>query len=160
VPGRFDGKEYSVFFDGTGHAGGHRPDQRLSNVYKLYRATRTEPDSQINPVQQSPFTIRASDLPRSKVRPGRAHFADAKIPQLSLRGVTKNVADCYEWILSIYEPGDRIFLSGFSRGAYAVPSVAGVMNLCGVPIKDAAGNPIPRWGRALRAMVDDAVRYQ
>jgi hypothetical protein len=32
-----------------------------------------------------------------------------------------------------------------------------VMNLCGIPTKDAAGNPIPRWGKALRAIVDEAV---
>ena len=31
--------------DGIGQAGGLRPDQRLSNVYKLYRATRIGPDS-------------------------------------------------------------------------------------------------------------------
>jgi hypothetical protein len=29
-----------ILADGTGQAGGLRPDQRLSNVYKLYRATR------------------------------------------------------------------------------------------------------------------------
>jgi hypothetical protein len=65
-------------------------------------------------------------------------------------GLTRNVADCYEHILNVYEPGDRIFLFGFSRGAYTVRSVAGVINLCGVPIKDAEGKPIPRAGRALR----------
>ena len=70
---------------------------------------------------------------------------------------TRNVADCYEHILKVYEPGDRIFLFGFSRGAYTVRSVAGVLNLCGAPVKDAEGKPIPRAGRALRQIADEAV---
>jgi uncharacterized protein (DUF2235 family) len=49
------GKNILIFSDGTGQAGGLRPDQRLSNVYKLYRATRTGPDSKINPAQQISF---------------------------------------------------------------------------------------------------------
>ena len=34
-----------IFSDGTGQAGGLTPDQRISNVYKLYRAARVGPDS-------------------------------------------------------------------------------------------------------------------
>src|SRR5436305_3862018 len=48
-------KNILVFSDGTGQAGGLRPDQRLSNVYKLYRATRIEPDSIIDPAKQVAF---------------------------------------------------------------------------------------------------------
>ena len=41
-----------IFSDGTGQAGGLTPDQRISNVYKLYRAARVGPDSSINPAEQ------------------------------------------------------------------------------------------------------------
>ena len=34
-------KNIVIFADGTGQAGGVRPDQRLSNIYKLFRASRT-----------------------------------------------------------------------------------------------------------------------
>ena len=45
-------KNIVVFSDGTGQIGGLRPDQRLSNVYKMYRAMRPGPSSPINPADQ------------------------------------------------------------------------------------------------------------
>ncbi|MEY9120632.1 hypothetical protein [Bradyrhizobium yuanmingense] len=33
-----------VFSDGTGQDGGVRPEQRISNVYKMYRISRDHPD--------------------------------------------------------------------------------------------------------------------
>lgn len=48
-----------IFPDGTGQVGGLRPDQRLSNVYKMYRAMRPDPDSPSGRTSKSPFTIPA-----------------------------------------------------------------------------------------------------
>jgi len=48
---------------------------------------------------------------------------------------------CYAAIIALYEEGDRIFLSGFSRGADTVRSVAGVMTYCGVPRHMPDGSP-------------------
>jgi hypothetical protein len=33
-------KNIVIYSDGTGQDGGVRPDQRLTNVYKMYRASR------------------------------------------------------------------------------------------------------------------------
>lgn len=38
-----------IFSDGTGQAGGLTPDERISNIYKLHRATRIGPESSVNP---------------------------------------------------------------------------------------------------------------
>jgi hypothetical protein len=73
-------------------------------------------------------------------------------------GISRNIADCYAAILRHYELGDRVFLFGFSRGAYTARCVAGVMNLCGVPTRDPNGGPLPRSGKALRAIADEAVK--
>lgn len=152
-------KNILIFSDGTGQAGGVRPDQRLSNIYKMYRATRIGPDSIIDPASQIAFYdpgLGSAEIPS----PGLMQVVTVIRKYLSSAfgtGLTRNVADCYEHILKIYEPGDRIFLFGFSRGAYTVRSVAGVINLCGVPTKDADGKPIPRAGRALRRIADEAV---
>jgi hypothetical protein len=153
------GKNILIFADGTGQAGGLRPDQRLSNIYKLYRATRIGTDSIINPAQQIAFYDAGlgSDEIQGPVWGQLARLIRKYVSSAFGTGFTRNVADCYEYILSVYEPGDNIYLFGFSRGAYTVRSVAGVMNLCGVPIKDAEGKPIPRYGRALRTIVDEAV---
>ena len=45
-------KNIIIFSDGTGQVGGLRPDERRSNIYKLYRATRCGPDTEIDPVGQ------------------------------------------------------------------------------------------------------------
>ena len=45
-------KNILIFADGTGQVGGVRPDQQLSNIYKLFRATRVGPDSPLDPKQQ------------------------------------------------------------------------------------------------------------
>jgi hypothetical protein len=37
-------KNIVVFSDGTGQDGGVRPEQRVSNVYKLYRVSRVAPE--------------------------------------------------------------------------------------------------------------------
>jgi uncharacterized protein (DUF2235 family) len=148
-----------VFSDGTGQAGGLRPDQRLSNVYKLYRATRIGPDNIIDPAQQIAFydSGLGSDDIQGPIWGQLLKVTRKFLSSAFGTGFTRNVADCYEHILSVYEPGDKIFLIGFSRGAYTIRSVAGVMNLCGVPVKDEQQRPIPRRGRALRKIVDEAV---
>lgn len=152
-------KNILVFSDGTGQVGGLRPDQHLSNVYKLYRASRTGPDSPIDPAQQIAFYD--AGLGSEQVEgPFWQQFRDSIRKFLSAAfgtGLTVNVADCYAAILSVYETGDRVWLFGFSRGAYTVRSVAGVMNLCGLPAQDADGQPIPRWGSRLRSIAEEAV---
>lgn len=42
-------KNILLFADGTGNEGGLLPDESRTNVYKLYRAIRTGPDSIIHP---------------------------------------------------------------------------------------------------------------
>jgi hypothetical protein len=48
-------KNILIFSDGTGQAGGLRPDENRSNIYKLYRATRCGPDTAIDPREQLAF---------------------------------------------------------------------------------------------------------
>jgi hypothetical protein len=73
-------------------------------------------------------------------------------------GITGNIIDCYQFILENYQPGDRIFLFGFSRGAYTVRSVAGVLRMCGVPTHDAKKAKLPTSGPKLRRIAKEAVK--
>lgn len=52
-------------------------------------------------------------------------------------GLRQNIAEAYQFLMSTYRPGDRIFLFGFSRGAYTVRALAGLLWMCGLPM---AGN--------------------
>lgn len=47
-------------------------------------------------------------------------------------GIERNVSRAYEWLVENYEPGDQIFIFGFSRGAYTARSLAGFIALCGL----------------------------
>ena len=48
------------------------------------------------------------------------------------RGLNSQIRRAYGFLASRYRPGDRIFLFGYSRGAYAVRSLAGVIDRVGL----------------------------
>lgn len=48
------------------------------------------------------------------------------------RGIHKNILDGYRYVVQNYAPDDRIFLFGFSRGAYTVRALCGLINNCGI----------------------------
>jgi uncharacterized protein (DUF2235 family) len=47
-------------------------------------------------------------------------------------GISRNICDCYRFLARTYEPEDRLFLFGFSRGAYTARSLAGLIRNCGI----------------------------
>jgi uncharacterized protein (DUF2235 family) len=48
-------------------------------------------------------------------------------------GLFQKVQDCYQFLSDVLDPGDRIFVFGFSRGAYTARSAAGMIAGFGVP---------------------------
>ena len=49
------------------------------------------------------------------------------------QGLLQKIQDGYTKIAHVYEAGDELFLFGFSRGAYTVRSLAGMIANCGLP---------------------------
>ncbi len=47
-------------------------------------------------------------------------------------GLTTAIAGIYSFLMETYEDGDRIFLFGFSRGAYTVRAVSGMLHMFGL----------------------------
>lgn len=47
-------------------------------------------------------------------------------------GLQKNVEDAYRFLADHYAEGDRVYLFGFSRGAFTVRSLAGMIFKCGL----------------------------
>jgi uncharacterized protein (DUF2235 family) len=47
-------------------------------------------------------------------------------------GLSANVRLGYRWLMEHYDPGDEIFLFGFSRGAFTARSLAGMIARCGL----------------------------
>lgn len=54
------------------------------------------------------------------------------------RGINRQIRRAYGHLASHYRPGDRIYLFGYSRGAYAVRSLAGVIDRVGLLRHDMA----------------------
>ena len=104
----------------------NKPDQmdrdRLvpSNVIKIARAV----DENCAEIEQ----IRYYD---SGV--GTEGWLDKVRGGISGRGLFKNMRDAYAWLIENYQPEDRLYLFGFSRGAFTVRSLAGLLRLCGIP---------------------------
>jgi len=44
----------------------------------------------------------------------------------------ENVMDCYRYLMDKYQIGDKIYLFGFSRGAYSVRMLSGLINMFGL----------------------------
>ena len=47
-------------------------------------------------------------------------------------GIDNEIIDAYTWLTQCFEPGDEIFIFGFSRGAYTARSLSGLIAKCGV----------------------------
>lgn len=52
------------------------------------------------------------------------------------KGLQRNVLDAYEFLMDSYVAGDRLFLFGFSRGAFTARSLAGMLHKCGLLRRD------------------------
>jgi len=48
------------------------------------------------------------------------------------QGIHKNILDGYRYIVQNYSANDKIYLFGFSRGAYTVRALSGLINNCGI----------------------------
>jgi uncharacterized protein (DUF2235 family) len=47
-------------------------------------------------------------------------------------GLNEEIIRAYEWLIENYNPGDELFIFGFSRGAYTARSLSGLIGKCGL----------------------------
>lgn len=105
-------KNILVFSDGTCN---DTDEGYPTNVYKLYQMV----------VRRDPQQVAFYDpgVGTNLFRVSGAAFGV---------GISKNIREGYEFIVDYYQPGDRIFLFGFSRGAYTARSLAGMIQKSGI----------------------------
>lgn len=157
------GRNILVFSDATGQAGGYMPDETRSNVYKLFRATRVCPDSTIDPRQQLAFYDGGlgSRAQGGNIKIKWWRWTYNLVSRATGLGITQNIIDCYAQIITAWQPGDRIYLFGFSRGAYTARCVGGVLKHCGVPTAVRRGGrvlPLQRDLQSARRIASEAVK--
>jgi uncharacterized protein (DUF2235 family) len=118
-------KNIVICADGTGNT---TIKGRGTNVFKLYEA-----------VDQSGHRLSPGPPP---LTPQVALYHDG-VGTESLKwlrivtgatgwGLSRNVKQLWGELARVYAPGDKIFLFGFSRGAFTVRTLAGLIHACGV----------------------------
>lgn len=60
-------------------------------------------------------------------------------------GLSHNVRDAYAFLVNNHEPGDEIFLFGFSRGAYTARALGGLIGTIGLLRKQQMGGFLDAW---------------
>jgi uncharacterized protein (DUF2235 family) len=59
-------------------------------------------------------------------------------------GLFQKIQDGYAFLSYVWDPGDEIYIFGFSRGAYTARSLAGMIALFGVPTKNLDNQTVKR----------------
>ena len=115
-------KNIVVCADGTGNT---TIKGRGTNVFKLFEAVDTSEHRSKSPEAQQAAIyhdgVGTESLKWLRVLSGASGW-----------GLSRNVKQLYGELARVYEPGDRIFLFGFSRGAFTVRTLAGLITTCGI----------------------------
>ncbi|MFF5284444.1 DUF2235 domain-containing protein [Streptomyces sp. NPDC013171] len=129
------GKNIVVCLDGTGNQLKARGN---TNVVKLYEMLDLhDPTAQIAYYDPGVGTFSAAG---AWTTPGRKI---SKLLGLAFgSGLKANLAEAYTYLMHHYEPGDRIFLFGFSRGAYTARALAGLLKSVGL-LRPGSENLVP-----------------
>lgn len=143
-------KNILVFSDGTANDTGGQAnkldpelqnDKGLSNIFRMYVATNEKFQPNISATEQLSFYdagLGSTEEVEPMLKSSASLFGWVTRPlykglsQATGFGITRNIVDCYRFFVEVYEPGDKIFLFGFSRGAYTVRSLGGLLSLLGV----------------------------
>jgi uncharacterized protein (DUF2235 family) len=119
-------KNIAICCDGTGN----EISENISNVLKLYRVLRKT--GKTEPRQVVFYDPGVGTLARPD--PWRKAWQDT-VTVLGLAtgyGLDDNVLAAYEFLINNYEDNDEIYLFGFSRGAYTVRVLAGLIHKVGL----------------------------
>jgi uncharacterized protein (DUF2235 family) len=115
-------RQIVICCDGTGNEFG----DRLSNVIKIYKMLKQDSNQ---------FTY---------YHPGvgtmGAHNALTSIGKWWTRiiglafgyGISENIAEAYEFLMNNFQPGDQLYVFGFSRGAYTARALCGMLHVVGL----------------------------
>lgn len=116
-------KNIVICCDGTGNEYG----EQNSNVVKLYQALKRDCCEQVVYYHPGVGTMGAKNALTA--------FGKwwTKVRGLAFGyGLSENIADAYRFLMQTFEPGDAVFVFGFSRGAYTARALCGLVRMFGV----------------------------
>ncbi|WP_343604114.1 DUF2235 domain-containing protein [Fluviicola sp.] len=116
-------KRIVIFADGTWNSSANKDGVHLAqtNVFKSFVHTVKEncPNGDVQSVYYHEGV-------------GTGDSKDKFLGGFTGKGIDDNILELYKFIIERYTPGTEIFLFGFSRGAYTVRSLAGLIRNCGI----------------------------
>ena len=110
-------KNIVICMDGTGNRGGRT---RGTNVWRIFNSVDR------NRVTPKQITYYDDGVGSDGFRPIRLAAGAFGF------GLSRKIRNAYAFLAENYEEGDRIYLFGFSRGAFAARSLAGMICRCGL----------------------------
>lgn len=112
-----------VCADGTWKSDEEKSDgEAVTNVVKIRNAVDLHPPSGVE--QMKPFYDQGVGAKGGKL--------SRLIAGATGQGLSDNVKECYAFLVENFQPGDHLFFFGFSRGAFTVRSLAGLVRKCGI----------------------------
>jgi uncharacterized protein (DUF2235 family) len=114
-------KRIALCFDGTWNTPDHMDEGevRPTNVYKTYEAVAA----------RGPDGMEQAKYYGSGVG---TNWFDRFRGGVFGWGLSEKIKEGYRWLVDNFEPGDELFLFGFSRGAYTARSTAGLIRNSGI----------------------------
>ena len=106
-----------------------------TNVWKLYCAVPNQPDQ-----------LKFYDSGVGTTGTPFEHLVDGAVGQ----GLFDKIQDLYSFLSHVYDPGDSVYLFGFSRGAFTARSVGGMIACFGVPTINLSNSTTPEIFAAYR----------
>src|ERR1700760_1515523 len=119
-------KNIVICCDGTGN----EISENISNVLKLYRCLHHTPAT--GPQQVIFYDPGVGTLSRPDPWHKLKQNFNMVLGQVTGYGLDDNVLAAYAFLVENYQDGDQIYLFGFSRGAYTVRVLAGLIHKIGL----------------------------
>jgi uncharacterized protein (DUF2235 family) len=124
-------KNLALFFDGTwNQPGSDEEDGGDTNVVRMFNAVQFQHNGR---PQVAEYFAGVGTRWYERVRGGAFGF-----------GLDRGIREGYRWLLGHYEPGDDVYLFGFSRGAYTARSLVGLIRNAGLLVKIERETPAGR----------------
>ena len=122
-------KNIVICCDGTGNEFG----DRNSNVVKLYQMLA------LGPTQVAYYHPGVGTMGARSALTRIGKWWTQLIGKAFGYGASDNVADAYQFLMRTFEPGDQVYVFGFSRGAYTARVLCGMLHMVGLLREDNEG---------------------
>ena len=145
-------KRIVVCCDGT--RGKYDSPEKNTNIVRLFERLGQDGPEQISYYDPGVGT-------HSPLRNGTIGLLDKLVASASGMGITSeglngNLREAYRYLMACYEPGDQVYLFGYSRGAHTVRVLAGMLHKCGLLTKGSE-NLVPYMASIYRGKGNDEI---